>query len=571
MRTSPATALPIVLALLHAPAEAGEPRAADTAKAPTRITLSIVATNDLHGHIEALPRLGGYVANLRQERARTGGGVVLLDGGDMLHGTLESNLNEGAAVVRAYNALKYDAVAVGNHEFDFGPVGPPHTPENPGDDPQGALKARAAEAQFPFLAANLVDAEALAPLTWPNFAATKLIDVANVKVGIIGLANVGTAFMTQPANFANVRALPPLPIVMKVAKTLRERGAAVVVVVAHVGGSCTQVDNPNDLSSCDAGSEIFRLARALPRGTVDAIVAGHTHAGIAHRVAGIPIVETYDKGYGFGRIDLELARPTKGPPRIVGSAIFPPKQVPKPDAPLAETYEHAEVKPDPAVEAAIAPALAAARRQRQQKIGVTIVRAVARAASVESPLGNLVADLMRAARPKADIALLTGGSLRTDLPAGALTYQQLYEAFPFDDRFVTIPVTADDLARIVVRNLESGGAIILFSGLHVMTDCMHSALGVTLTRPNGAPIGNNERLTLVTTEFLASGGGDVLPAEVRAHASRPDGKPIRDALADLLRARKALDPAKPLLYDVEHPRLDYPGRRPVRCTEFSAF
>ena len=92
------------------------------------VTISIVGTNDLHGHIEALPRIGGYIANLRRARARDGGGVVLLDAGDMFQGTLESNMNEGAAVVRAYNVLKYDAAAVGNHEFDFGPVGPATAP-----------------------------------------------------------------------------------------------------------------------------------------------------------------------------------------------------------------------------------------------------------------------------------------------------------------------------------------------------------------------------------------------------------------------------------------------------------
>ena len=267
---------------------------------PPAITISIVGTNDLHGHIEALPRLGGYLANLRAARARDGGGVVLLDAGDMFQGTLESNLNEGAAVVRAYNALAYDAAAVGNHEFDFGPVGPATAPRGPGDDPRGALKARAAEARFPFLAANLFDAATGAPPAWPNFAGTKLIERAGLKIGMIGLANAGTAFITLPANFAGLRALPLAPVVVDAAKDLRHRGAHAVVVVAHVGGSCGRVDADNDLASCKSDSEIFDLARALPAGTVDAIVAGHTHAGIAHRVAGVPIIEAYDKGPASG-------------------------------------------------------------------------------------------------------------------------------------------------------------------------------------------------------------------------------------------------------------------------------
>jgi 2',3'-cyclic-nucleotide 2'-phosphodiesterase (5'-nucleotidase family) len=550
--------------LVAAPTRAGE---------ATRITISIVGTNDLHGHIETLPRLGGYLTNLRRKRLADGGGVVLLDAGDMFQGTLESNLGEGAAVIRAYNVLKYDAIAIGNHDFDFGPVGPAIAPRAPADDPRGALKARAAEAQFPFLAANLMDDATGVLPAWPNVGATKLLDVAGVKIGIIGLANVGTAFMTLPANFAGLHALPLAPIVTPLAKDLRTRGAAVVVVVAHVGGSCAQLANPDDLSSCDTGSEIFRLARALPRNTVDAIVAGHTHAGIAHRFAGVPIIESYDKGGGFGRIDIDVSRPTaERPAKVIGSVIHPFRPVPKPGAPLAEEYEGAAVKTDPAVEAAIAPAQAAARRQREQKLGITVVRAIVPVYLAELALGNLFADLMRVVRPKVDVVLISAGSLRAELPAGPLTYGQLYEALPFDDRLVTIPITGADLATIVARNLERGAGILALSGVRATSDCVHGALGVTLMRSDGTPIAAATPLTLVTNEFLATGGADMIPGEVRAHAAPAEGKPIRDVMADLLRARRVpLDPGKPPLYDPAQPRLDYPGRRPVRCREFSTF
>ena len=554
-------------------------RAADAGDgAPGRaafVTISIVGTNDLHGHIEVLPRLGGYIANLRRARARDGGGVVLLDAGDMFQGTLESNMNEGAAVVRAYNALKYDAAAIGNHEFDFGPVGAATAAVAPGDDPRGALKARAAEAQFPFLAANLVDAATGALPAWRNVTRTTTIEVAGVKIGIIGLANAGTAFMTLPANFAGLRALPLAPAVVAAAKDLRRRGAAVVIVVAHVGGSCTRFTASDDLGSCASGGEIFQLARALPAGTVDAIVAGHTHAGIAHRVAGIPIIETYDKGHGFGRIDLRVdpvrdrdrAR-SKALPVVVDARIFPPQAVPKQGLPFDGSYEGAPLAPDADVAAAIMPAQAAARARREAPLGVTLTRAIAPSYDAESALGNLFTDLMRAARPKGDVTLTTGGSLRAELPAGALTYGQLYEALPFDDRFVTLSITGADLAGVVADNLGRAGSIVSLSGIRASAACVAGALEVTLTRPDGKPVDARERLTLVTSEFLATGGGSVLSAEVRARATAApaDGTTIRDAMAELLRARKTpIDPATPPLYDAAHPRLAYPGRRPVRC------
>src|SRR4051794_10238753 len=74
-------------------------------------TITIIGTNDLHGAIDRLPIFGGFVANARQAREADGGAVLLLDAGDMFQGTLESNLAEGADVVRAYNQLGYTAVA----------------------------------------------------------------------------------------------------------------------------------------------------------------------------------------------------------------------------------------------------------------------------------------------------------------------------------------------------------------------------------------------------------------------------------------------------------------------------
>ena len=555
--------------LVAAPTRAGA--ATDGAPGDRPVVISIVGTNDLHGHIETLPRLGGYLANLRRARARDGGGVLLLDGGDMFQGTLESNMNEGAAVVRAYNVLRYDAIAIGNHDFDFGPVGPAPGPRGPADDPRGALKARAAEARFPFLAANLVDAATGAPPAWTNVRGTTIVDVAGVKIGVIGLANPWTKTMTLPANFAGLRALPDAPAVVAAARDLRKKGTSVVVVVAHIGGSCKTFGAPDDLSSCLGDSDIFKLARALPAGTIDAIVAGHTHACIAHRVAGIPIIESQDKGQAFGRIDLSVnlfrgrAR-SKALPAVIGAKIFPPQDVPKPGTPFHGTYEGAPLAPDPAVEAAIAPALADARSKRDEKVGVQIAREIAPAYDAESQLGNLFADLMRAANPGADVALTSGGSLRAVLPVGMLTYGQLHEALPFDDRFVTLSVTGEALAATVARNLGRPGGIVALSGVRVRAACAGPKLQVTLTRNDGRPIGPAERLTLVTSEFLATGGGGILSADVRAHATPAGGATIRDVMADLLRARTTpLDPDNPRLLDPAGPRLAYPGRRPVHC------
>src|SRR6187401_2746265 len=141
----------------------------------------IVVTNDLHGALERLPMLAGYIGNLRAARAAEGGGVLLVDGGDMFQGTLESNITEGVDVVRAYNQLGYTAAAIGNHEFDYGPEGPAVTAATVEDDARGALKARAAEARFPFVVSNIVDKQSGQRIKWPNMPASTLVEVAGIK------------------------------------------------------------------------------------------------------------------------------------------------------------------------------------------------------------------------------------------------------------------------------------------------------------------------------------------------------------------------------------------------------
>jgi len=207
-------ALPVALALAS-PALAA-PKIAAT------VTISIVGTSDLHGHIAALPWLSGYLANLRAARARGGGAVILLDAGDMFQGTLESNLAEGAPVVADYNVLGYSAAAIGNHEFDFGPVGPAPAPVEPGDDPRGALKARAAEAHFPFLGANIIDRNVGKPVAWPNVKPSTIVEIAGIKVGIVGVTTAGTGRSALPANVAGLAFAPLARTIASEARRLRE-------------------------------------------------------------------------------------------------------------------------------------------------------------------------------------------------------------------------------------------------------------------------------------------------------------------------------------------------------------
>ncbi len=358
---------------------------------------------------------------------------------------------------------------------------------------------------------------------------------------------------------------PLAPTLAAAAADLHRRGATVVIAAAHAGGVCKRFDAPEHFESCEPDGEIFQVARELAAsgGALDAIVAGHTHEGVAHRVSGIPIVEAFANGHAFSRVDLTIDRATG---RAVDARIFPPQRICAPERCAGETYEGAPVVPDGAVAAAIAPALEAARAQRDEKLGPVLTAPIPRAQKVPSPLGNLFADLMHAARPAADVAVLNGGSLRVDLPAGPLTYGRLFEALPFDNRFAVIPMTGAELAEAIARNLQRDNGIISLSGVRADARCKDGTLTVTLLHPSGRPLAPGAKLDVLTSDFLATGGDGLFSEETKQRAKLDDGPPIRDAMADLLRARKTpLTPDDPALFDPAHPRIAYPGARPVRC------
>jgi len=528
---------------------------------PTTITLSIVGTSDLHGHLAALPWLAGYLENLRAARARDGGGVLLLDAGDMFQGTLASNLDEGAAVVAAYNELGYDAVALGNHEFDFGPVGPAPAPAAADDDPRGALKARAAQARFPFLAANLVDRRTRKPVDWPNVKPSVILTAGGIKIGIIGLALEATAHAAFPANVADLKFLPLAQTTIRQARQLRAAGAQVVVVVAHEGGACTELDQPDVPSSCDPHSAIFRLVRRLPRKTVDAIVAGHTHRAIAHVVRGVPVIQSYANGRAFGRIDLTVERRTG---KLLASHVERPRDLcakGELEACKPGKYEGAEVIADKRVAASIEPALAAARERAGERLGVAVAKPLANRRVHESALGNLLADLMLEARPASDVALLNGGGVRAGLPAGPLTYGSLYETFPYDNVFATVRISARQLRALLTRQLSHASALPLLSGLRVRARCKGGSLDVTLMRNGGKALADRQQLTVLTTDFLATGGDGFFG---RAKTTIEGGQPVRDAMAEALRKRGGVLVPHRLL-DKRRPRMDLPGPVPIKC------
>ena len=524
---------------------------------PASRTISIVGTTDLHGRIFAsegrggLALLGGYLANLRAARAADGGAVLLFDSGDTYQGGIESNLTEGAVVIDAYNALGYTAAAIGNHDFEFGAVDVWQGEAPPMEDLRGALKARAAQARFPFLAANLL--EHGGPVAWPNVAPSLLMEAAGVSVGVVGVMTHDALSMTLAANVGGLAVTPLVAAIEREARALRCRGAQLVIVTSHAGGECTAFGAPADLTSCDEWGEMFDVARRLPRGLVNVIVAGHTHAAVAHEVNGVSIVQAYSWGRAFSRVDVTVD--AQG--QVTGTRVFAPQDVcAREDAAgrcVADTaagsrpahYEARPVVAQPGIAAAMAPALDRVAALRATPLGVTLDAVVQRGAGdEESPLANLFADALRASTPGAEAAIgyaVGPGGLRADLPAGAVSIGALYDAYPFDNRAERMTLTGAELRELFTVQLTRPrwwGRAFGVAGLSVRLACDEGRARVDVRRDSGHAIGDDETLTVALSDFTAARVRHLRAPPARAAAVPSGPQPImRELVARWLRQR----------------------------------
>jgi 5'-nucleotidase len=502
------------LALLWFAGAGHRPKLGAAPDQPAVVTLSVVGTSDLHGAalprngLGGLPLLAGYVNNLRAARMADGGAVLLIDSGDTFQGNTESNLSEGALVVDAYNAIGYTAEAVGNHDFDFGSVDSPAARQLPGD-PRGALKARAAQARHPFLAANLIDQATGRPVEWPNVRPSVVVDAAGIKVGIVGVMTIDALQLTLAANVQGLRIAPLGPAIAAEASKLRAAGAELVIVASHAGGRCDRFDQPADLSSCESASEIFQVARSLPRGLVDVIAAGHTHGALSHQVGGIAIVQPLSRGQALSRVDVVFDRRSRSVARI---QPFAPRGicarqnpdtgncVPATDPGVPATYEGKFVTPDPAIVQAMAPALARVHKLQATTLGVALDVPVRRVGDHGSPLGNLFAAALRDAVPGADVAVINNAArgLRSDLADGPITVGRLYDVFPFDNRIVRMTLSGAELGRWLSNEIREGRRGWLgISGIDVRASCLADGLHVDLFRA-ARQVRADDRLLAVT-------------------------------------------------------------------------
>lgn len=433
--------------------------------------LRVLAINDFHGALAprvwpwsggrpvgGAPELKAWLDSLARACGCT---TVRLDAGDQMQGTPVSNFNAGRPAVEAMNAFGIDAAAIGNHEFDWS---------------VDTLRARIADARYRFLAANITDSSGRARPIWAE--PWTLITRGGLKVAVIGLALRSTPTATVPAN---VRGLAFGDGAEAVRRHLPQARAAAdfVIVVAHEGAYC-------DSLACRG--EIVDLARRLDSAQVDLIVSGHTHSLVNTTVNGIPIVQAGSSGGGIAVVDFVRVGGTR---REVRARL---------ETPYAD-----RVRPDPGLAELVA---------RYQRVVDTIAgRPVARFKFAlrrqgnEFGLGRLIADAQRNIA-KADVAIMNNGGIRADLPAGTVTYGDLYQVQPFQNRLLRLTVSGRVLLQALEQAVAGDGPDAHVAGVELWYDLRKPA-GRRLTKtrlPNGKAIEKQRTYTLAVSHFLATGG-----------------------------------------------------------------
>ncbi len=476
-------------------------------------TLRILHVNDFHGFAEPYKpygsdeMLGGAawlaasIDELRNERP-----TLLLAAGDMIQGHNWANLFQGESVVEMMNAMKFDAMVTGNHEFDFG---------------QDILKKRLAQAEFPILAANVEGIEGLKPYM--------VKEINGIKVAVIGVVTAETPLTTHPRNVIGLKFMEPDVALNKYVSELRPK-VDLVIVLSHLGHNAD------------------RMIAEKVKG-IDLIVGGHSHTKVSQPVmtGSTVVVQAWEHGKALGVLDISVddhrivktegrlidIRPLQGRENKEIAALVE-KYRSRVDAVLDETIGEAGLDLD-------------GEHTRKQ----------------ETNLGDFLADIVRNTAG-AEAAIIGGGSIRTSIKKGAVKVKHVYAVSPFNNYIVAIRLTGrqikDALEHGVSAIADDAGRFPQVSAIRFIYS-RSAPVGekVREISVNNSPLVMDKEYSVATDDFLAA-GGDGYKAFGEAVRSSGDfaivggavlgeklvynnsGRWLRDVVIDHIREKKEIAP-----------------------------
>jgi len=529
----------LLLGALATPARAAE-------LSPRHVTL--LYTADLHGRLTGfdllderpvsggLARVSTMVRRIRDQAGAAGrDGVLLLDAGDAMQGDalgaawrMDTTTASPEPMMAAMRALGYDAMAVGNHEFDFG---------------LDAMARARADGGFPWLAANVGGSNGAGRPFAPSLVKT----VNDVRVGIVGIAQPAVTSWSDSSLWRGMRFEDPIASARAEVRRLRdEEHCGLVVLLAHSGLEKlpSGAVRPGQRADENFGE---RLANDVPG--VDLVILGHTHERIdSLSVAGVPVTQPGRSGEVLGRADFVLDGDSRGGDsgRTVRSLR------------LRLLAVDDTVPADPAITALAKPYEDEARRT----LGLAVARA---SAPVGAPQGRLadgpmweLIHRMQLAASGADVSL--SALFRPDVAFdGPITLRDLMRAYPFENRLVMLELTGAQI-RAALEHAARRFRTYAFSPDSALEDTtfagynFDSAEGLSyeidLTRPqgdrivrlglNGAPLGDAQRLKVVMNDYRAGGGGGYAMF-AGAPVLWKSARTARDLLIDYVRGVRTLD------------------------------
>lgn len=496
------------------------------------VTLQVLSTTDTHGHIlpentgTLQPEAKGWaqLATLIRERKALNPNTLLVDSGDSLQGEpisyVRARLRRDLPdpVVAIMNALGYQAMAVGNHDLDWG---------------FPALRQVEEQAQFPFLAANVL----LSASGKGAFTSHVLVEVAGLKVAILGLSTARLTALTESSPLPELRVEDPVKVAQRLVPQLREQEKADLVLVIYHGG-LGRVPS-------QAGEEHQALALAEVPG-VDAVLSGHTHLAVAQRHKGIPVLQCPGNAKGLGCLELTLERQkgrwvvVKAEPRILQPSLDTPR-----DPQVLELTQSLRTETTRYLDTFVT------------NLGVDLDGRFCR--MEDTALAQLLHAVQRQASG-AQLSAISSPPARYYVPKGPTSVRQFWALMPYENRLVTIRVTGAQLklyleqaARYfrfshepeLVNKEIPGYDFDLVDGVNYALDLSRAPGQRVLNLSfRGQAVKLDQSFTMAISSYRFSGGGGYL--EAMGWSGEPlaiSKASLRNLLLEYLLSRPGLNPA----------------------------
>lgn len=490
--------------------------------------LTILHTNDTHGRFWHNDK-GEYgmaaqktlVERLRGEAKAAGSEVLVLSGGDVNTGVPESDLQDAEPDFMAMNSIRYDAMAVGNHEFD---------------NPLTILEKQREWAQFPMISANIYD-KASGKRYFDPYKVFKL--ESGLKVAVLGLTTEDTAQLVDPNNVQTLEFRDPTTEAAKLGKQIRDnKEANLVLAITHMG----HYENGQHGSNAPGDVE---MARALPAGTLDAIIGGHSQnpvcmePGTPDKYAdfkpgddclpdqqnGTWIMQAHEWGKYVGRAQFDYQN---GKLTLTQYDLIP---VNLKDADGAFIQE--EITKDPE----LYNTLLTYQEKGQQELGVVIgstdgvldgERANVR--NKQTNLGRLITTAT-AEKLGTDFGIVNSGGVRASIAAGDISYRDVLTVHPFGNTVNKATMSGSELAtylgQVATKTVNTGGYA-QFGGINMAVDCQ--AKSVTIASVGGKAFDPAASYSFSIPSFSAA-GGDGYPKIDTINAGLVDAGVLKDYIA----------------------------------------